>query len=168
MGFRFKVDKPIVPMRLSPFNEGEKRQVVYYLTDEPVRIDGVGDKFVVRQLTGEQLLHNLLDPLPIRLYGGTEKDLTPQLLASLKAQRDPKPHNGQARDLFASDLLSLSTGELSLDHEEKEKELLRVGEALMLRGPEIDTLHEAELEKSRDKTAEKALDSLRGLSMTVL
>jgi hypothetical protein len=42
MGFRFKVDRPVVPMRLSPFNEGEKRQIVYYLTDEPVKIDGVG------------------------------------------------------------------------------------------------------------------------------
>ena len=77
MGFRFKVDKPLVPMRLSPFNEGEKRQVVYYLTDSPVKLDGVGEKLVVRQLGGDKLLHNLLDPLPIRLYGGTEADLTP-------------------------------------------------------------------------------------------
>jgi hypothetical protein len=168
MGFRFKVDAPVVPMRLSPFNEGEKRQIVYYLTDKPVKVDGVGDALVVRQLPGTALLHNVTDPLPIRLYGGTEKDLTAQMLKNLAPQRDPKPHNGQARDLFASDLLALKSGELSLDHEEKEKELLRIGEALMLRGPEIDTLHEAELETQRDKTADAALSGLKGMTITVV
>ncbi|MDG2206983.1 MAG: DUF2330 domain-containing protein, partial [Pirellulales bacterium] len=32
MGFRFKTDKLVVPMRLSAFNEGELRNIVYLLT----------------------------------------------------------------------------------------------------------------------------------------
>ena len=168
MGFRFKVDKPVVPMRLSPFNPGDKKQVVYYLTDRAVKIDGIPDDMVVRQLSGKQLIHNLTDPLPLRLYGGTEKDLTPDRLKQVDPQRDPKPHNGEAKDLFASDLLALSSGQLSLDSEEKEKELLRIGEALNMRGPEVDTLHEAELEKSRDETARASLGNLKGMTLSVI
>ena len=168
MGFRFKVDKPVVPMRLSPFNPGDKGQVVYYLTDEPVKLEGIPDTMVVRQLTGKQLYHNLVDPLPIRLYGGTEKDLTAEMLKNVAPQRDPKPHNGEAKDLFASDLLALSSGQLSLDSEEKEKELLRIGEALDMRGPEVDTLHEAELEKSRDAVARDALGDVKTMSLSVI
>jgi hypothetical protein len=37
-----------------------------------------------------------------------------------------------------------------------------------MRGPEIDTLHEAELETQRDKTAEAALSGLKSMSLTVV
>ena len=37
MGFRFKSDELVVPMRLSAFNPGELRNVVYVLTDQPKR-----------------------------------------------------------------------------------------------------------------------------------
>ncbi len=168
MGFRFKVDKPSLPMRLSPFNEGENHQVVYFLTDGPIRFDGLETTFVKRQVPGWRLLRNLTHLLPLRIMDGTPAEVTVDLRTRLKPQRDPKPHNGHAKDLFASDLLALKSGQLSLDFEEKEKELLRISEAFDIRGPEIDALHEAHLEVERDKTAQKALGSLEGYTMTVL
>ena len=167
MGFRFKVDAPSLPMRLSPFNEGENHQVVYFLTDQPIRFDGLDTGFVKRQLPGWKLLRNVTHLLPIRVLGGGPSQVTKEMLVNLKAQRDPKPHNGHAKDLFSSDLTALKLGRLSLDFEEKEKELLRVGEALDIRGPEIDTLHEAHLDVERDKTASAQLASLEGFTMTV-
>ncbi len=168
MGFRYKVDKPSVPMRLSPFNEGEKRQIVYYLTDQPVRFDGVDPKLVKRQLPGWRLFKNVTNLLPVRVLGGSPSKVTKEMLADVKYQREPKPHNGEARALFASDLQALTTGQLSLDSEEKEKELLRIGEALNLRGPEIDLLHEAHLEVDRDKAAQGALGKIESLYLTVI
>lgn len=168
MGFRFKVDKPVVPMRLSPFNAGEKRQIVYYLTDTPVRIDGVPTDRVKRQISGQRLRKNVTQLLPLRVIGGSPSQVTKEMLASLKWQRDPKPHNAKAKALFASDLVAVKTGELSLAHEEKEKEFLRIGEALNIRGPEIDVLHEAHLEVERDAAAQKALTALDSMFMTVV
>jgi hypothetical protein len=168
MGFRYKVDKPSVPMRLSPFNEGEKRQIVYLLTKGAAKFDGVPDNLVVRQLPGLELFKNVTQLLPLRVLGGTLKDVPKSTLDNLRPRRNPKPHNGHARSLFASDLLALKSGKLSLDHEEKEKELLRIGEALDLRGPEIDAMHEAHLEVERDGAAQKALGSLEGLTMSVV
>jgi hypothetical protein len=167
MGFRFKVAAPSLPMRLSPFNEGENHQVVYFLTDGPIRFDGLDTAFVKRQVPGWRLLKNVTHLLPLRILGGTPAQVTKQMRESLKPQRDPKPHNGHAKDLFASDLLALKSGQLSLDFEEKEKELLRIGEALDIRGPEIDALHEAHLDVERDKAAHQALGSLEGYTMTV-
>ncbi len=167
MGFRFKVDKPSLPMRLSPFNEGDNHQVVYFLTDQPIRFDGLDVAFVKRQVPGWRLLKNVTHRLPIRIFGGTPANVTKQMLESLKPQRDPKPHNGHAKDLFASDLLALKTGKLSLDFEEKEKELLRIGEALDIRGPEIDALHEAHLDVERDLAAQRGLGNLENYWMTV-
>ena len=168
MGFRYKVDKPSVPMRLSPFNEGEKRQIVYLLTKGPVKFDGVPSELVKRQIPGSQLWKNVTQLLPLRVLGGTIADVPQATLTSLRPRRDPKPHNGHARALFASDLVALKTGKLSLDHEEKEKELLRIGEALDLRGPEIDAMHEAHLEVERDASAQKALGALEGMTMSVV
>ena len=168
MGFRFRVDKPVVPMRLSPFNPGEKRQIVYYLTEKGVKLDGMSSDLVRRQVSGYRLSRNVLQPLPLRIMCGKPAQVTKQMLEGLKGQRNPKPHNGHARALFASDLLALKTKDLSLDHEEKEKELLAVGEALNLRGPQIDVLHEAHLEVERDKGAARALSRMEGMVMTVV
>ena len=168
MGFRYKVEKPSVPMRLSPFNEGEKRQIVYYLTDQPIRFDGVETSLVKRQLPGWRLYKNVTQLLPVRVIGGSPSAVTKEMLAGIQPRRQPKPHNGEAKALFASDLIALKTGQLSLDHEEKEKELLRIGEALNLRGPQIDLLHEAHLEIERDKSADSALGKLESLYLTVI
>lgn len=169
MGFRYKVDKPSVPMRLSPFNEGEKRQIVYLLTrGGGARFDGVPPELVKRQLPGMELWKNVTQLLPLRVLGGMLKDVPEQTLVNLRPRRNPKPHNGHARALFASDLVALKSGKLNLDHEEKEKELLRVGEALDLRGPEIDAMHEAHLEVERDASAQAALGALEGMTMSVI
>ena len=54
MGFRFKVDKMVVPMRLSTFNEGDLHNIVYILTDTPCRIDKIPTEFVKRQIAIRQ------------------------------------------------------------------------------------------------------------------
>ena len=139
MGFRFKTDELVVPMRLSTFNAGELRNVVYVLTDSPQKINNIPAGHVVRQIPGSQLLKNVINPLPLRVLGGTEKDLREHHLARLKVQRNPTPKNGLAKQLFAGDLMSVQTGELTLNHEEVEKELLQVSEHFGLRG--ADDIH---------------------------
>ena len=55
MGFRFEVDEHVVPMRLSAFNKGELRNIVYLLTDGPRKIRMIPEEYVMRQIPGEQL-----------------------------------------------------------------------------------------------------------------
>jgi hypothetical protein len=168
MAFRFKVDKLILPMRLSAYNEGEMHNVVYLLTDGPRRIRSIPEEYVVRQLTGEELFRNVTQPLPLRIIGGTEKDIPKWQLDSLPQQRDPAPHNGQAKELFATDLLAVKLGRLSHPHEEDEKMLLRVGEHFGLRGPEIDKENLAALAKERDKAVKSALDDIQKMTLTIV
>jgi hypothetical protein len=104
----------------------------------------------------------------LRIIGGTAKDLQPWQKKNLPAQRDPVPHNGAARDMFASDLLAVSSGQLSHPHEEKEKMLLRIGESLSLRGPEIDQLNEAALADEREKIVNKSLKDVKGMTLSVI
>ena len=61
---------------------------------------------------------------------------------NLAQRRNPTPHNGAAKVLFAADLQAIKEGRLSHPHEEKEKMLLRIGERLGLRGPDIDKFNE--------------------------
>ncbi|WP_372369873.1 DUF2330 domain-containing protein [Candidatus Uabimicrobium sp. HlEnr_7] len=168
MGFRFFVDKPIVPMRLSTFNEGSLRNIVYILTEKSCRIDSIPSKHVVRQIPGEQLYKNVTQLLPLRVIGGQPHEISQGEWDSLVAQRDPKPHNGMASELFASDLLAAKIRKLSHEHEETEKMLLRVGEALDLRGEEIDALNIAEIEKERLSVIDRGLSDLKSMTMTVV
>lgn len=168
MGFRFRVDELVVPMRLSAFNKGRLHNVVYLLTDKPSRIRSIPTEYVVRQITGEQLIKNVTDPLPLRIIGGTAKDIPAFQKQTLKQRRDPVPHNGAARDLFAADLLSVKFNRLSHPHEEREKELLRIGERLDLRGGELDTLHEEALKKEREHVVQTALNDLKGMTLSVI
>src|SRR5207253_2638516 len=141
MAFRFKVAKLILPMRLSAYNEGEMRNIVYLLTDGPRKIRSIPEEYVVRQLSGADLFRNVTQPLPLRIIGGTEADIQDWQRQSLPQQRNPAPHNGFAKELFASDLLAVKNGRLSHPFEEDEKMLLRIGENFGLRGPEIDRLN---------------------------
>jgi Uncharacterized protein conserved in bacteria (DUF2330) len=168
MGFRFRSKRLVVPMRLSTFNEGDLHNIVYVLTDQPQKIRSVPEEYVVRQIGGEELYKNVTRPLPLRIIGGTVKDLQPWQKKNLPAQRNPVPHNGAARDLFAADLLAVSTGQLSHPHEEKEKMLLRIGESLNLRGPQIDKLNEGALADEREKIVRKALKDVKGMTLTVI
>jgi hypothetical protein len=168
MGFRFKVDELVVPMRLSAFNKGEMRNVVYLVTDGPRKIRSIPEEYVVRQISGEQLIKNLTQPLPLRIIGGTEADIPENRRKQLPAQRNPVPKNGAAGELFASDLLAATTGNLALPHEEREKELLRIGERFGLRGQDIDKLNNQSLDEERRKTVEQALSKLKGMTLSVV
>ncbi len=168
MGFRFEVEKLIVPMRLSAFNEGDLHNIVYLLTDGPRKIRSIPEEYVVRQISGEQLYRNLTELLPLRIIGGTEKDLNQAWRRSLKTQRDPKPKNGLAREMFAADLLAVSEGRLSHPHEEAEKALLQIGERLGLRGAAIDQQNQAALAAKRDATLKGALEGLKEMTLTVV
>ncbi len=168
MGFRFKTDEFVVPMRLSAFNAGDLHNIVYIMTDTPQKIRSIPEEYVVRQISGEELHRNVTGLLPLRIIGGTEKDLTAEHKKRLEAQRNPEPKNGAAKELFASDLKAATTGELSLEHEEKEKELLMIGEALGLRGEQIDSLHALATSEMSKKAIEGALVGLKDLSLTVV
>jgi hypothetical protein len=169
MGFRFTTPKAVVPMRLATYNKADdRRQIVYVLTSEPVKFEGVPESRVVRQIDGAKLGRNVTGPLPLRILGGKLADVPKERLEWVRAQREPGPHNGSAKELFAGDLQAARTKELSMPHEEEEKELLNIGERLMLRGPEVDVLHAAELAKSKEEIAKTALADLRGMSLTVV
>ncbi len=168
MAFRFKSEKLVVPMRLSTFNAGDTHNVVYLLTDKPMEVKNLPKEFVVRQVSGTELYLNITQPLPLRLLGGTEKDLTPEIMASVAQQRDPAPHNGIARELFCADLVAARQGNVTLEFEEREKDYLNISQELGLRGEEIDTLHRqaAKVERGRDYDA--ALVDLLGMTLTVI
>jgi hypothetical protein len=168
MAFRFKTDKLVLPMRLSAYNEGELHNVIYLLTDGPRKIRSIPEEYVVRQLTGEEVFRNVTQPLPLRIIGGTEADIQDWQRQSLPQQRDPAPHNGFAKELFAGDLLAVKEGRLSHPFEEDEKMLLRIGEHFGLRGPEIDKLNLAALDKERAKAVKDSLADLKKMTLTVI
>ena len=168
MGFRFKTDELVVPMRLSAFNEGELRNIVYLLSDSPQRINNISQKYVVRQIPGSQLYRNLIDPLPLRLIGGNEQDIKKHHLVGLAKRRNPEPKNGAAKRLFAADLLAAGNDQLALPQEETEKDLLAVGEHFGLRGPAIDKLHAETIKADAEQTVRAGLARIKGMTLTVI
>ena len=174
MGFRFKTDSLVVPMRLSAFNKGELRNIVYLLTDGPRRIRKIPEQFVVRQIPGKQLVKNVTQLLPLRIIGGgpAKRRIGVQPLPTdptdYQQRRDPHPKNGAAKELFASDLLAVASGELSLPHEEQEKELLEIGERLGLRGPKIDRVNAQALSEASKATVERSLNDLESMTLTIV
>lgn len=168
MGFRFRTDELVVPMRLSAFNAGDLRNVVYLLTDSPRRVRDIPEEYVVRQVKGTDLFTNVTEPLLLRIVGGTRKDITDSYTAWLKTERNPAAKNGLAAELFAGDLLAAQTERLSHDHEEQEKMLLRIGESLQLRGAEIDRVNYAALENGRRRVMDAALKEVKDMTLTVV
>ncbi|MHC4840817.1 MAG: DUF2330 domain-containing protein [Planctomycetota bacterium] len=168
MAFRFRTPQLVVPMRLSSYNPGETRNVVYCLTDTGSNIDGVPEEFVKRQVSGEQLYLNLTQPLPLRIHGGKYSDINPAKLKAIEGQRNPKAHNGLARELFSGDLLALRSGLLELEFETREKELLKISERLDLRGKEMDLLHREALSDSTGSDYDAALIDLLSMTLTVI
>ena len=167
MAYRFRVTKPVVGMRLSTYNEADdRRQIVYVLADEPVAFEGAVESLVVRQVSGSKLLRNVDGPLPVRVFGGAASDLRSGQLEMLAQDRDPEPHNGAARDLFASDLEAAKTGKLTLAREEHAKALDRIAERLAIAGPEVEALGEAALAQADESRAH--LELLRGMTLTVI
>ncbi|MCA9264361.1 MAG: DUF2330 domain-containing protein [Planctomycetales bacterium] len=168
MGFRFHTKELVVPMRLSAFNAGELRNIVYLLTDGPRKIRRIPEEYVVRQVSGQRLRQNVTDLLPIRFVGFRDQQLTADFVKAYATQRNPEFKNGAAKELFASDLLAVSTGELSLRHEEEEKELLRIGEHFGLRGADIDKLNSEQIAAAKQRTVERALRDIDRMTLTVV
>ena len=168
MAFRFEIDEPVVPMRLSTFNEGDTHNRVYILADEPVKIDGIPDEQVRRQVVGKEVYGHLTEPLELEIYGGTMSDISESAMKTIEPYRDPAPYNGIAKDLIASDLLAARTGEMELAFEEREKELLNISESLNLRGPEVDGMHTEVIAEQREEAVGGALKDVRGMHLTVV
>lgn len=168
LGFRFKTDELVVPMRLSAFNEGDLRNVVYLLARGGKKIRAIPEEYVVRQIPGKDLVANLTNPLPLRIIGGTEDQIPEYRRKGLKAERNPVPHNGVAKQIFVSDIAATSVDGFSLQHEEDEKELLRIGEHLGLRGVEIDAEIESVTTLESAQLIADTLPRLEELTLTVV
>ncbi|MCR9119796.1 MAG: DUF2330 domain-containing protein, partial [bacterium] len=90
MGFRFPTEELVVPMRLSAFNDGDLRNIVYLLTDSPKKIRAIPEEYVVRQISGADLFTNVTGPLHFRIIGGTEKDNPENRRKSRVQERNPE------------------------------------------------------------------------------
>lgn len=167
MAFRFRVDEPVVPMRLSTFNGDSAENRVYFLADRPVRLEDRSESLVKRQVDGRTLHRNVSEPLQVEYRNGSAEDVPASYRERLATLRDPTPHNGVARDLMAADLLALRTGELSLPFEALEKELLNVNEVLGLRGAEVDKQVEDAIQSRRDEALGGVVADLEGYTLTV-
>lgn len=184
MGFRFHSEELVVPMRLSAFNEGELRNVVYLLTEGPKAIRDIPEEYVVRQVAGKQLVHNLTELLPLRVIGGeidngrivagtlvsgTVENLTKERLAAAKPERDPEPYNGLARHLFTSDMLSIGRGQLLHSFEERTKQLANISTNLGINDSLVAHLYEYKpTEGERQQGYDEALEWLERMTMTVV
>ena len=166
MGFRFRSREPVLPMRLSAFNKGELRNVVYLLTTSPRSILNIPEEYVVRQISGKQLIENLTQPLPVRLIGADS--ISRRQLRSYEARRNPAPHNRIAGELFLSDCIAASSRKLISESEQLEKELLNIGEHFGLRGSRYDDLIEETGEEKKKKFVKLTLAPLRSLTLTVI
>ena len=168
LGFRFKTDELVVPMRLSAFNDGELRNVVYLLTRGGKRIKSIPEEFVVRQIGGSQLIRNLTEPLPLRVVGGKARDIPEQRKKAIVQQRDPRPFNEVAKRLFISDVLATNKKGFTLEHEESEKELFRIGEHFGLRGAEVDKEIEENSKEQSARLIKASIPKLKFFTLTVV
>ena len=172
MGFRFKTDSPVIPMRLSVFNPDTSgdgpRNVVYVLTEGGVKLSDIGEQTVVRQLSGAELRAHMTEPLEVTYTNGSASDVKGHDQTVLANARDPMKYSAQAKGIIASDLHAIATGVLSLAHEEEEKELLRISESFGLRGAEIDAVHAQVLHEASDAVAAEALKRVDALTLTVI
>lgn len=169
MGFRFKSEKLVVPMRLSTYNEGDLRNLLYVLTDQPVAINNIDSASVVRQISGRQLIKTLTSPLPLRLIGGSVQDIAPILRQVIQGQRSSSTAFSFSKDLYASDLSCALRGELTNERESLEKQLVNISERLGLRGGDLDLLHRAAADEAlKAGTTESDLSDLAELTLTVI
>ena len=170
MGFRFETDEPVLPMRLSVHNPAVEppRNVVYMLTDEAVAITDLSHDLVTRQVPGDEVFAHLHDPLPLWFRTGDPSHVHPAVFEQFADLRAPAKYNGIARDLIASDLVAFQNHEMELDFERASTELLNISEALGLRGEAIDDRMAAVVDDQKDEQLLNALDTLSGMTLTVL
>jgi hypothetical protein len=168
MAFRYEVDAPVIPMRLSTFNGDDLHNRVYYIGPRPAQIEGIDPSLVKRQVDGKTLVSNLTAPLALRFVNGTRDEVPEHEWARIEASRNAEPHVSVARELIASDALAVASGQLSLPVEEYEKALLSIGEGLNLRGPEVDALHKPVLNDVRLDALADALPEVAELTLTLV
>lgn len=176
MAFRFRSPKLVVPMRLSAYNKGSLRNIVYLLADTPASIRGIPAAYVRRQIPGAQLYKNLTEPLPLRVHGA--KAITLQRiqtaagtwlkLSDFRTQRNPRPNNGLAADLFVADLTAVASRRLALPYETKEKSLNDIAERLGLRHATIDELNRQAYESERIADLKRNRRLLQQMTLTVI
>ena len=166
MGFRFYSRNPVLPMRLSAFNEGDLRNVVYMLTTSPRKILNIPEEYVVRQISGKQLIKNLTQPLPVRLIGA--KRISRRQLKAYASRRNPAPHSGVAGDLFIADLKSAFSKKLISESEQLEKELQNIGEHFGLRGGEYENLVSQSLQNKQQRSRVIQLAGLKTMTLSVI
>lgn len=168
MGFRFHTRKLVVPMRLSVHNPGDLRNVVYLLSDTPSKISNIPTEFVRRQISGMKLFDQMTQPLPLRVLGGTVQDIPAIRRRGLERERDPQPHNGVAAELFAADIVAARTRRLESRSEVFEKDLLKINEALDLRGKDVDADVGRLLFTERARLVRAALKAIDDMTLTVI
>lgn len=168
MSFRFRVDEPVLPMRLSVFNEGSKEDLVYALTPDPVRFADLPKHFVTRQVGGRRLRQTLTEPLELRVLGGSESAIPKSWRRGIERRRNPEPLIARAKRLIASDLLAVERGELELFHETWEKRFRRSGERRGLEGEALEAYVDERIGAKRDKALDGALRGLRSMTLTVM
>jgi len=168
MGFRFRTRQLVVPMRLSVHNSSDLHNVVYLLSDTPSKIRHIPQKFVRRQVSGMKLYDQMTQALPLRIIGGTIDDVSAFRRRGLVAERDPQPHNGVAAELFASDIVAARSRRLESRGEAFEKDLLKINEALDLRGKEVDKDVRQLLFTERRRLVRAALKAIEDMTLTVI
>ena len=170
LGFRFRSEKLMLPTRLATYNDGSTQNTFYVLTDEPIKGKDIPEKRVVRQVTGADLYINITQPLPLRLLGGDGTGNIPQYLKSqITNARNPKIHNGQARDLFVGDLLAAERNKLDMAFEEAAKALDKISERLGLDPESMGPLHDSVVEDMRKShPVDAALASVLGMTLTII
>ena len=89
-------------------------------------------------------------------------------IQNLARERNPEPHNGLAKQLFTSDILAIDQDNLSMRHEETEKEFLRIGEHFGLRGAEIDAEIGFAIKQESDAGSDAALPTIEQMTLTVI
>ncbi|MAD80251.1 MAG: hypothetical protein CMJ50_05315, partial [Planctomycetaceae bacterium] len=155
-------------MRLSVHNSSDLHNIVYLLSDTPSKIRNIPEEFVRRQVSGMKLYDQLTQPLPLRIIGGTIHDVPAFRRRGLVAERDPQPHNGVAAELFASDVVAAKLRRLEIHSEAFEKDLLKINEALDLRGKEVDEDVRQLLFTERKRLVRAALKAIEDMTLTVI
>ena len=167
MGFRFASDEAVVPMRLSVFNGRNPHNIVYFFSEQQMRIDKVPQPDDYYYLSGEKLYKNLTEPLNVDFRTGSINNLNKEQKQQLQEFRDPDTITKGFRHFLQSDLMALRTSSLLLESEQREKEFLAISEAFELRGEEINKLHQHELEQERDKQTSAALGDLKKMQLSI-
>ncbi|MEC8557857.1 MAG: DUF2330 domain-containing protein [Planctomycetota bacterium] len=168
MGFRFRVEAPVVPMRLSTYNEGDLRNIVYVLADKPMRFSNLSQELVMRQVSGKRLIANLKSPLPLLVIGGKYSQLPRVQCDLLRTQRRASTVMQAAENLFRGDLRGAINDRLSNREEELEKHLLTISERLQLRGEAIDKMHRDVTTDQVAAESDAILKEMESMTLTVI